>query len=89
MTIEEEQRRCIDCGNESTGLRCKVCHGKYIAERALAETAVRDAQVLDMVDREHLSGQRLADRLGISRTRTRKLIARARQRAELRGEVSA
>lgn len=77
---EAEPNTCIDCGKPAGGLRCKACHGKFIAAQALAATASRDAEVLTMVDDEKLSGQRLASRLGVSRTRARTMIRNARNR---------
>jgi hypothetical protein len=84
---EAEANHCIDCGRVASGLRCKDCHGKFIARQALLETAKRDAAVLQMVGEEHLSGQRLADRLGVSRTRARQLIRAAERRTERRNEL--
>ena len=84
MSEEVEQRYCIDCGEPSTGLRCRDCHGIEMNRRALAETALRDASILEMVNVEHLSGQRLADRLGVSRPRASRLIKLARKREDQR-----
>jgi DNA-directed RNA polymerase specialized sigma24 family protein len=81
---------CIDCGRATAGgLRCKSCHGLYVARQALVETAEVDRTILAMVDEEHLTGQRIAARLGISRVRARQKIVRAREREAMRVELRA
>lgn len=71
---------CIDCGKPTSGgLRCKQCHGRVLARRALEETADTDRMILRMVD-EGVTGARLATRLGISRVRASKKIRAARER---------
>lgn len=75
---------CIDCGNPTGGKRCKTCHGRFLAEQALDETAARDAELLQMVDVEGVSGTRIAARFGISRARASQKIAQARERTRRR-----
>jgi hypothetical protein len=82
-------RLCIDCGvNPTTGLRCRTCYGRYKARQVLDETADRDRELLDMVDRERLSGQRLADRLGVSRVAATNRVREARRRGAERQAVT-
>ncbi len=71
---------CIDCGKPSVGLRCRACHGKFVKRQALIETAGRDRALLDMVVGENLNGQRLANRLGVSRVRASQSVRLARSR---------
>ena len=75
------ETRCIDCGAPTSGgLRDKKCHGAMMARMALQETAERDHQLLTMLRTEGLNGQRLAARLGISKTRARERIRTAEER---------
>lgn len=81
----DESRHCIDCGRPSSGLRCRACHGKFVKHQSLVETAGRDRALLAMVDEEHLSGTRLATRLGVSRVRASQSVHLARTREAERG----
>lgn len=76
---------CKDCGEPTAGgMRCKHCHGAFIRRVALTQTTDRDRELLAMVAADNLAGQRLADRLGVSRTRAQQLITKAREREERR-----
>ena len=76
---------CIDCHTQTAGgLRCPKCHGAFLAHSALIETAQRDRELLRMVYDEKLNGQRLANRLGISKVRAREKILLAEKREALR-----
>lgn len=79
---------CVDCGKETTGgVRCKPCHGAFMRRTALEETADRDRSILAMADGEKLSGDRLAARLGVSRTSAAKGLRVARVREEKRRKL--
>jgi predicted DNA-binding protein (UPF0251 family) len=80
------ENECIDCGNPATGLRCKACHGKAEQRQAAERAAVRDAEVLRMVDEEKLSVARLAARLGVSRPSAYAAIRNARRRQAMLAE---
>lgn len=81
MAIAVEQGRCIDCGKEAGGLRCRRCHGRFLKRTSLEETATRDRELLQWVDGpEKLRAPRVADRMGISQKRALELIALARSR---------
>lgn len=82
-------KNCVDCGRSSEGFRCRSCHGEYLRRQALTETADRDAELLKMVREEKLSGQRIADRLGISKTRALEKVHEATRRDKARAKVSA
>lgn len=70
---------CVDCGKATSGARCRPCNGRYIALQAAREMAEEDAQILA----EGLSGDRLAERRGVSRTAAYRRIADARRRQKL------
>lgn len=77
--------QCIDCGKETSGgLRCRACHGKFIKEFHAVALMESDRALLKMRDEEHLSGARIAARIGISRDRAYKRIIDARRREETR-----
>ena len=89
---ETEPHLCMDCGVRYTyGLRCRWCHGKYLRNTALAETATRDRELLAMLHQPGgtpLSAQRLSERLGgISRTRVLQKIRKARAREAARAAL--
>lgn len=75
---------CIDCGAETSGLRCKTCHGAELRRRALADTADADRALLEMYREEQLNGSRISARLGISKTRTYQKLRRAQEREKER-----
>lgn len=82
-----EPRTCIDCGRPTAGgLRCRTCHGRELARRALSATADDDQALLAMVSDEGLTGNRLAVRLGVSRVRAYGKIRLARRRERARQE---
>ncbi len=70
---------CIDCGAATSGARCRPCNGKFIALEAARDFDAEDRAILE----EGVSGERLADRLGLSRQRGYTRIKDARRRQEL------
>jgi len=81
--------KCIICGAPvgEGALRCVLHRGEEVRRRTLLETAERDASLLAMVDGERLSGQRIADRLGISRTQAYQKVKLARHRQKAREDL--
>ncbi len=78
---------CRDCGRPTvTGARCRACHRESVRRDALAETAGRDREVLDMIEGERLTAARLAARLGVSRVWASQKIRLARDRTARRAE---
>lgn len=72
---------CIDCGDPTSGgLRCKRDHGRFLALKALTDTAAADAELLREVRDEGLNGQRLGNRIGVTRVRGWQKIKKARTR---------
>lgn len=79
--------KCVDCGAPTGGLRCKKCHGRELARLALAETAVRDEQVLRLREVDGLTYERIGIRLGITKARAWQLYRQANARRTRRDPV--
>lgn len=89
MATERERTYCIDCGKETAGgKRCRRDHGAYIRARALEETTERDRELLEMIARENLNGQRLATRLGVSKVYVSHRIRLAKDRTARRAALA-
>lgn len=71
--------RCVDCGGPTSGLRCRSCNGKHIALEAALQFDEADRALLA----EGISGDRLAERLHVSRPRAYARIREARARQQL------
>ena len=74
---------CVDCGGpvaDRRRARCQACYIKLERAAGLESTARRDAEVVDLVDRQHVSMPDLANRLGVSRQRAYVIVRDARAR---------
>jgi hypothetical protein len=71
---------CLDCGKATAGgIRCKLCHGAFIAQKALDETAATDSTILGLV-KDGLTVRQIAGQLGVSAARAHQKIQIARAR---------
>lgn len=70
---------CVDCGLPCSGLRCRKDNGAFIALRTALDFDVADRALLE----ENPSGDRLAERLNISRPMAYRKLADARRRQAL------
>lgn len=71
--------RCVDCGAPTSGLRCRTCNGKHIALTTALQFEEADRALLA----EGISGDRLAERLNVSRPRAYARLREARARQQL------
>ena len=78
-----EQNVCADCGKPALGTRCRACHGLSQKVEAAEAMAPEDKELLRLVDEDHLSAERVATRLGISRQWATRKIKKARERQAL------
>ena len=81
---------CVVCGKVigRGSQRCILHRGQETRRRTLIETTERDRVLLLMVDDEHLTGQRIADRLGVSRTQAYQKVKLARFRQRARAKMT-
>ena len=81
-----KDNHCIDCGNPTSGLRCKPCNGRLIAREWAERRNVSDASLLAEVA-AGLTAQRLAVRLDRSRQWATVCIKKAQRRQALLADV--
>ena len=74
---------CVDCGRPTSGVRCRVCNGRYTAEQAARQAEQDDRALVALVDDEKLSVARVGVRLGISRQAANRRVRKARSRLAL------
>jgi hypothetical protein len=73
---------CIDCGNPTSGLRCKSCNGKTVAMAWAVQKAAEDVALLSEVA-AGMTAQRLAVRHNTTRQWQDRRIKKAQRRQAL------
>jgi hypothetical protein len=82
-----DEKKCIDCGTRTVGLRCRKHHGAHLKLQAAHDKATEDKALLDEVA-AGLTPARLAVRTGSSRQYAALTINRARDRQKLLQEAT-
>lgn len=79
---------CIDCGKDSTGVRCWAC--STLAQQRLAANllALQDENIIRMRDVERLSLASMGRRLGVTPPAIQKRLTRARARQKILKEAN-
>jgi hypothetical protein len=80
---------CIDCGAPTGGVRCRPCNGLHLALEAARALDEEDRSIIEMVEREKLTANRLGERLGVSGVWAHQKLVNARRRQALLADGSA